>query len=110
MTLWDLPAELEELFQEHWQTWLDESESWTPVFGAVEAQTGDDLLVSLAQLELISSAQIEVVNKLRRSAESRAVPIAGTHHPNDEILTMLAGGFARGEKGQPAIPYARLEE
>jgi len=23
---------------------------------------------------------------------------------------LLAGGFARGEPGQPAVPYARLEE
>lgn len=110
MTLWDLPAELEEQFQEQWQTWLDDEESWTPVFEAVETQTGDDLLAALAQLDLISSTQVETVKKLKRSAESRAVPIAGTYEPDDEILTLLAGGFARGEVGQPAVPYARLEE
>ena len=110
MTLWDLPAELEVQFQEHWQAWLDEAESWTPVFDAVEAQTGEDLLAALAQLDLISSTQVETAKKMKRSAESRAVPIAGTYEPNDEILTLLAGGFARGEPGQPAVPYARLEE
>ncbi len=110
MTLWDLPAELEEQFQEHWQAWLDDEGSWTPVFEAVEAHTGEDLLAELAQLDLISGTQIEMVKKLKRSAESRAVPIAGTYQPNDEILTLLAGGFARGGPGQPAVPYARLEE
>jgi len=110
MTLWDLPAELEEQFQEHWQSWLDEEESWPPLLEAVEAQNGEDLLAALAQLDLISSTQVEAVKKMKRSAESRAVPIAGTYEPNDEIITLLAGGFARGEPGQPAVPYARLEE
>ena len=110
MTLWNLPAELEEQFQEQWQTWLDEKDTWTPVFDAIQGHTGGDLLTALGQLELISSAQIEQVKKLKRSAEGRAVPISGTYEPNDEILTLLAGGFARGEPGQPAVPYARLEE
>ena len=110
MTLWDLPAELEEQFQEHWQAWLDEEESWAPVFEAMEAYAGEDLLAALAKLDLISSTQMEMVKKLKRSAESRAVPIAGSYVPTDEILTLLAGGFARGEPGHPAVPYARLEE
>ena len=110
MTLWELPAEIEEQFQEQWQTWLNEKDTWTPVFDAIQGHTGEDLLTALGQLELISSAQIEQVRKLKRSAESRAVPIAGTYEPNDEILTLLAGGFARGEPGALAVPYARLGE
>ena len=42
VTLWNLPAELEEQFQEHWQGWLDETDKWTPVFQKVQAQTGED--------------------------------------------------------------------
>ncbi len=110
MTLWDLPAELEEQFQEQWQAWLDEKDAWTPVFDAIQGHTGGDLLAALGQLELISEAQIEQVKKLKRSAESRAVPISGTYEPNDEILTLLAGGFARGESGALAVPYARFRE
>lgn len=109
MTLWSLPAELEEHFQEHWQGWLDETDKWTPVFHQVEAQTGADLLESLGELDLISQEQLDAVAKLRRSAENRAVPISGTFRPNDNIITILAAGFARGESGNPAIPYARLE-
>jgi hypothetical protein len=110
MTLWDLPAELEELFHEHWQTWLDEEESWIPFFDRVEALSGADLLAVLSELELVSSAEIASVKKLKRSAESRAVPIAGTYAPTDEILTLLAAGFSRGEPGKLAVPYARLHE
>jgi len=109
MTLWSLPAEIEDQFQEHWQGWLDETEKWAPVFQQVEAQSGADLLKSLGELDLISQAQLDAVAKLRRSAENRAVPISGTFYPNDDIITLLAAGFSRGESGNPAIPYARLE-
>ena len=60
MTLWSLPADLEEQFQEHWQGWLDETEKWTPIFRQIEAQTGADLLKSLGELGLISQEQLDV--------------------------------------------------
>lgn len=109
MTLWNLPAEIEDQFEERWQGWLDAGDTWAPVFQTVETQTGEDLLKSLGALDLLSHPQLEAVRKLRRSAENRAVPLPGTHQPNDEVITLLAAGFARGEAGNPAIPYATLE-
>ena len=79
------------------------------MFQAVEAQSGGDLLKALGELDLLSQSQFDTVAKLRRSAENRAVPISGTYRPNDNIITLLAAGFTRGEAGNPAIPYARLE-
>jgi hypothetical protein len=109
MTLWHLPPELEDQFEERWQTWLDEPERWTPFFEQLAGLQGNDLLDDLKMFDLLSPSQLEEVLKLRRSAEGRAVPLPGIHTPNDDILTMLAAGFARGEPGSPAIPYARLE-
>lgn len=109
MTLWRLPADIEDQFQNHWQGWLDDSASWKPTFEVVEQQKGGDLLDSLGELSLLAETHLEAVGKLRRSAENRAVPIPGNHSPNDDIVTMLAAGFARGEPGSPAIPFAKLE-
>ena len=109
MTLWSLPAAVEEQFQEHWQRWLDQPEDWMPMFQALENQSGVGLLEALAEFDLITAEQREAVGKLRRAAENRAVPISGTYLPEDDILTLLAAGFSRGEPGNPAIPYARLE-
>src|SRR5690606_36968681 len=100
-TLWSLPAEVEEQFHEHWQGWLDEIEEWVPVFKKVESQSGRDLLEALRELNLISQPQLDAVAKLRRSAENRAVPISGSFRPDDNIITLLAAGFARGETGNP---------
>lgn len=32
MTLWNLPADIEDQFDERWQDWLDEGDQWRPVF------------------------------------------------------------------------------
>ena len=109
MTLWNLPADVEDQFEEHWQGWLDKGENWAPFFDELASYDGDDLLKALGKLNLISQSQLEAVGKLRRSAENRAVPLPGTHQPNDNIITLLAAGFSRGESGNPAIPYARLD-
>ena len=109
MTLWSLPAELEDQFEERWHDWLDEGEKWAPVFEQLASVTGGDLLAVLEQLDLIGPSEREEAGKLRRSAENRAVMLSGAHQPVDDVLTMLAAGFARGESGSPAIPYARLE-
>lgn len=109
ITLWSLPAEVEDEFEEHWQGWLDEGEKWAPFFQQLTKVTGDDLLLVLKSFDLVTAAQLETASKLRRSAENRAVPLTGTHRPNDEILTLLAAGFFRSETGNPAIPYVRLE-
>lgn len=110
MTLWKLPAELEETFDARWEHWLDSADSWRPFFQQVEEIRGTDLPAALKAANLIADLEIESLAKLRRSAEGRAVPIPGTHRPNDALLTLLALAFARGEVAAPAIPYARLDD
>lgn len=110
MTLWNLPAEIEDRFEAHWQEWLDQGERWRPFFEMLAAPGRQDLLAELAEWGLVDSSQVAVVNKLRRSAEGRSLPLSGTFLPNDDIITLLAAGFAKSERGSPAIPYARLED
>jgi hypothetical protein len=109
MTLWNLPAEVEDTFNERWQTWLDDGDRWAPVFESLAAMQGGDLLKVMTGLDLLTPAQHEAVAKLRRSAEGRSLPIAGTQDATDGLVTLLAAGFARGEVGNPAIPYARTD-
>jgi len=110
MTLWNLPADIEDQFGERWQDWLDEGDQWEPVFAKLSETELGDLLRMLEAFDLIDQSQVEAVGKLRRAAEGRSVPLAGTHCPDDDVITLLAAGFARGEPGSPAIPYARIED
>ncbi len=109
MTLWHLPADVEDAFEEHWQSWLDQPDAWKPFFEELSGNADGDLLGTLSRLELISRPQLDDVAGLRRGPEGRSVPLPGVHRPNARVITLLAAGFARGEPGSPAIPYARLE-
>lgn len=110
MTLWSLPAAVEEQFEARWQSWLDHAQDWGPFFKQFETLRGEDLLSNMQALALVTPSHIEAVGKLRRSAEGRAVPIPGVHIPHNDVLTLLAAGFSRGVPGSPAVPYAKLED
>ena len=109
MTLWNMPALIEDQFDERWQHWLEHIDEWSPFFKRLEDVPGN-LLMFLMGENLLTPALLEQAEKLRRSVEGKAVPIPGAHSPSDDIVTLLAAGFAKGEPGKPAIPYARVEE
>ena len=109
ITLWNLPAEVEDEFDSQWESWLDDADTWAPFFEKLETVSGNDLMASLKDLYLVSPDQVAVVSKMKRSAEGRAVPISGTHDLDDDLITLLAAGFSLGEPGSPAIPYLKME-
>jgi hypothetical protein len=107
-TLWRLPAEIEDRFDEHWQSWLGDGDTWAPFFDDLSSSEETDLLSALRERDLLSNALAATVQNLRRSAEGRAVPLPGERPLDDDLITLLAGGFSKGDRGAPAIPYARL--
>jgi len=110
VTLWHLPAEIEDQFDERWQGWLNDGDAWNPFFDDLAATGEADLLAELRDRDLLSDAHSETIQSLRRSAEGRAVQLPGEHELDDDLITLLAGGFSKGERGAPAIPYARLAD
>jgi len=109
MTLWNLPAGLEDQFDARWHHWLSERDAWRSLFEYLPTLPSASLLETLQGLDLIDDAQALAVSKLKRSAEGRAVPLSGVFSPDDQVLTMLAAAFAKGERGKPAVPYAKLD-
>ncbi len=110
VTLWRLPAEIEDQFDEHWQAWLGTGDAWNPFFDDLAAAEESDLLSALRDRDLLAEAHVETIQTLRRSAEGRAVPLPGEYALDNDLIALLAGGFSKGEKGAPAIPYARLAD
>jgi len=109
VTLWHLPDYLEEEFDGRWETWLDKASEWTPFFEKLEATEAKDLVLNLRNLVGVSEAEVEALGRLRRSAEGRAVPLPGFFTGTDNDLALLALGFAKGEPGVLAVPYARKD-
>ncbi len=106
-TLWNLPAELEDAFDEKWSTWLEEQSQWEEFIDSLDVLESD-LLTALRERDLLTPEQESEVRKMRRSAEDRAVPLSGIRKINDETVSLLAAGYSRGEAGKPAVPYVRL--
>lgn len=109
-TLWHLPDDIEEEFDARWEQWLDTSNEWAPFFERVQGITDRDLVAVLRAFEVAHTGDVESYSRLRRSAEGRAVPLAGTFSRTDADVALLALGFARGEPGALAVPYARLAD
>lgn len=108
ITLWDLPADVEDEFDACWAEWLDDGASWNDFFDALQEQDGD-LLAALRAHGLLDPDHDEQVSRMRRSAEGRSVPIKGIRAVDGDTITLLAAGFSRGETNKPAIPYATVE-
>jgi hypothetical protein len=109
VTLWQLPEAMEEEFEAHWERWLDQADEWKPIFLQLEELKETDLKAALQSFNLINDEDSERFSLLRRSAEGRAVPLPAPFAATNSDITSLALGFARGEPGALAVPYARLE-
>jgi hypothetical protein len=104
VTLWGLPAELEDALEMHWERWLEAAEDWRTFFAGLEACSAD-LAMELRRFDLVTDEHVERVSRLRRSAEQRAVQLPGEFRGSDDDLTMLALAFSRGDRASPAVPF-----
>jgi hypothetical protein len=75
VTLWQLPETVEEEFESHWERCLDQAGQWRPFFQELEKLKQDDLKIALQSFDLVTSEELELFSRLRRSAEGRAVPL-----------------------------------
>jgi hypothetical protein len=75
VTLWKLPADVEDRFEEHWHAWLAEPDVWNPFVDQLADPKEGDLLSQLAERSLITPDEIGAVQTMRRSAEGRAVQL-----------------------------------
>ena len=86
VTLWRLPAEIEDRFDEHWQSWLGDGDAWASFFDDLATLEETDLLSALRERDLLSDAHVETIQSLRRSAEGRAVPLPGERVVDDNLI------------------------
>lgn len=109
VTLWQLPDSVEEEFESRWERWLDQADQWKPFFNELESLKEVELKTVLHFFNLITGEDVELFSQLRRSAEGRAVPMPAPFTATDRGVASLALGFACGEPGALAVPYARLD-
>jgi hypothetical protein len=104
VTLWRLPAEVEDQFNQAWAGWVDRSIEWEDFFVDLE-QCGADLEFELKRLGLVTASELERSARLHRTAEGRAVGIPGEFTGSRDDLALLALGFTKSEVGNLAVPF-----
>lgn len=107
VTLWRLPETIEEEFEAKWEHWLDRANDWQPFFQRLENLQETDLKAALQSFDAVTSHELELSSRLRRSAGGHFVQLSESHSGTDEDVALLALGFARGEPGALAVPYAK---
>jgi len=110
VTLWRLPSDIENAFEARWEHWLDAASDWSAFFGSVAALDGSDLGEALQVLDLIDANDLRAFAGLKTSAEGRALAIPTPFSRTNAEVNLLALGFARGHKGAPCVPYAKVGE
>lgn len=109
-TLWHLPAEIEDQFEDAWAEWLEQPDEWEAFLERVEAQDESIVLAALDELGLISDAVVERANRLRRADDLRSVPVKLNGESPDDAIGLLAAAHCCCEKAKLSVPYVRVEE
>lgn len=104
VTLWGLPADVEDAFDTHWAQWIEEGHEWTEFFRDLQG-CSTELVTELRRFDLVAEDQVERASRLRRTAEQRGVQLPGDFAGSDDDITMLALAFSRGERQKLAVPF-----
>jgi len=107
ITLWHLPAEIEDAISCQWAVWNRNPESWTGFFEDLAPRNSGDLAKHLREMDLIDDGTLTALGLLRRSAEGKAVALPGTGRPELATFKLLAAAFSKGEKQSLAVPYIK---
>ncbi len=111
ITLWRLPATIEDQFEDRWEGWLDQIDQWQPFFERIGSIHGHDVLDSLQCLELIGEREVNIVQKLASPGNQPSLSLqdlAGAHQIDESAVRLLASAFAHSEPKKLVVPYIRL--
>jgi hypothetical protein len=108
VTLWQLPATVEEEFDTRWEHWLDHAADWNAFFQELATVSSPDLAAALEHFNLVGEHALNAFGHLRRAAEGRSVPLPVPFRGSEDDVTLLALAFARGGVGALAVPFTKM--
>ena len=108
VTLWSLPATIEEAFDDRWSHWLEEA-TWAVFFQEVEKVETSNALEALLALDLIGKEEAQAVQALKAAPPDKSVRVTEASTVDADLLRLLAAGFGRSTPGHLVVPYARYE-
>lgn len=106
ITLWNLPAKLEDQFESHWSRWLSQSDQWEEFMLKAHEATSEGLSEALTSLGLVEDPHIESVSEVRTGKEGKSVSVLEADQVDGDVLKTLAAGFILGDTNDLVIPFA----
>jgi hypothetical protein len=108
ITLWDLPAELEDHFESHWSEWLEQGDRWQRFMERVDEVMDGGMIEGLTTLELIDERHRTRAADVQANEKAKSVRVGNAEEVDLDLLKVLATGFAAGQAGNLVVPYASL--
>ena len=106
VTLWSLPAAVEDAFDQRWASWAEATDQWSPLFQRLNNLVSAPLTDQLAGFDLWTPADGKALTGLATGG-GPDVKVA-RQILDDQSLTLLAGAFTLSEKGLPTVPWIDL--
>lgn len=108
-TLWRLPAEIEDQFEDTWQDFL-EQDGWQDMFQKLE-QIGKDTALEdlLTSNELIDIGQMQEMKSLKITNGQPSFSLGPVETFSTETLKRLAAGFTHSTPAHLVIPYVQFK-
>lgn len=104
-TLWRLDDQIEEAFEQHWESWLDDAGNWSSFFEELAAIAHSDLRTALLTHGLVSELEVEAIGQLPIDPGGQSLRVGDDSFRRDTIA-LLVLGFSRGAPGRLVVPYA----
>lgn len=106
VTLWNLPAVIEDAFDHRWASWIEAMDQWSPFFQKLQNLPSASLLDNLGDFHLWTPSHSKTLGTLVHSGSPEfQLP----RQPlTDQSLTLLAGAFSLSEHGAPIVPWLDL--
>lgn len=105
ITLWRLPASIEEGIERCWEGWIDDAAAWTEFFTSVAALSEGDAANALKSLGLVDAAELKAAAGLKRSGDERGIAVAKSFSGSRRELALLALGFGASGVNDPVVPF-----
>lgn len=109
-TLWRLPVEIEDQFEDSWTDWLESPGQWEDLLEKINATESNDFGSTLVSLGLVSEQSIDRAKGLRRADDLKSVPLKIDGETISEAIELLAIAHGSSEPGKLSVPFIREED
>ena len=106
-TLWQLPAEIEDQFQDKWLEFL-EQDGWEEIFQNLADMSSQDLSEILLSFDLVSQEHVQKAQALDVPEGQPFFSLGEVESFTLDTIKILAAGFTKVKLGQLVVPYVQI--